>query len=74
MGLSRVFSSTTVQSINSLALSLFYGPVLTSVIINAVYNAACNAGDLSLIPGSGRDWVGENEALKVLEGDQTSQS
>ena len=24
--------------------------------------------------GSGRDWVGENEALKVLEGDQTSQS
>ena len=24
--------------------------------------------------GSGRDWMGENEALKVLEGDQSSQS
>ena len=53
-GLSRVFSNTKFQSINSLALSLFYGPVLASIIINAVYNAACNAGDLSLIPGSGR--------------------
>ena len=30
-GLSRVFSSTTVQSINSSALSLLYGPTLTSV-------------------------------------------
>ena len=29
-GLSRVFSSTTVQSINSLVPSLFYGPILTS--------------------------------------------
>ena len=49
-------SSPTPQfkSINSLALSFLYSPVLTSVIINAVYNAACNAGDLSLIPGSGR--------------------
>ena len=30
-GLSRVFSSITVQSINSLALCLLYGPILTSV-------------------------------------------
>ena len=30
-GLSRVFSSNTVQRINSLALSLFYCPALTSV-------------------------------------------
>ena len=30
-GLSSVFSSTTFKSINSLALSLFYGPNLTSV-------------------------------------------
>ena len=30
-GLSRVFSNTTVQSINSLALSLLCGPTLTSV-------------------------------------------
>ena len=29
-GLSRVFCSTTVQSINSLVPSLFYGPILTS--------------------------------------------
>ena len=31
IGLSRVFSSTTVRSINSLALSLLYGPTLTSI-------------------------------------------
>ena len=30
-GLSRVFSNTTVQSINSLALSFGYGPTLTSI-------------------------------------------
>ena len=30
-GLSRVFSSTTVQSINSSVLSLLYGPTLTSI-------------------------------------------
>ena len=30
-GLSRVFSNTTVQSINSLVLSFFYSPTLTSV-------------------------------------------
>ena len=30
-GLSRVFSSTTIWSINSLALSLLYGPALTSI-------------------------------------------
>ena len=30
-GLSRVFSNTTVQSINSLALSFLYGPTLTSI-------------------------------------------
>ena len=30
-GLSRVFSRTTVQSINSLVLSLLYGPTLTSI-------------------------------------------
>ena len=30
-GLSGVFSSTTIQSINSSALSLLYGPTLTSV-------------------------------------------
>ena len=30
-GLSRVFSNTTVQSINSLALSFLYGPTLTSL-------------------------------------------
>ena len=30
-GLSRVFSSTTIQSINSSVLSLLYGPALTSV-------------------------------------------
>ena len=30
-GLSRIFSNTTVQSINSLALSFFYGPTLTSI-------------------------------------------
>ena len=30
-GLSRVSSNTTVQSINSLALSLLYGPTLTSI-------------------------------------------
>ena len=30
-GLSRVFSSTTIQNISSLALSLFYGPTLTSI-------------------------------------------
>ena len=30
-GLSRVFSSTTVQSINSLALSFLYSPTLTSI-------------------------------------------
>ena len=30
-GLSRVFSSTTIQNINSLALSLLYGPTLTSI-------------------------------------------
>ena len=30
-GFSRVFSSTTVQSINSLALSLLYGPAVTSI-------------------------------------------
>ena len=29
-GLSRVFSNTAVQSINSLVPSLFYGPILTS--------------------------------------------
>ena len=29
--ISRVFSNTTVQSINSLALSLLYGPILTSI-------------------------------------------
>ena len=29
--LSRVFSNTTVESINSLALSLLYGPTLTSI-------------------------------------------
>ena len=30
-GLSRVFSNTTIQSINSLALSFLYGPTLTSI-------------------------------------------
>ena len=30
-GLSRVFSSIIIQGINSLALSIFYGPTLTSV-------------------------------------------
>ena len=30
-GLSSIFSNTTVQSINSLALSLLYGPTLTSI-------------------------------------------
>ena len=30
-GLSRVFSSTMIQSMNSLALSFIYGPTLTSV-------------------------------------------
>ena len=30
-GLSRVFSNTTIHSINSLALGLLYGPTLTSV-------------------------------------------
>ena len=30
-GLSRVFSNTTVESINSSALSLLYGPTLTSI-------------------------------------------
>ena len=30
-GLSRVFSNTTVKSINSLALSFLYGPTLTSI-------------------------------------------
>ena len=30
-GLLRVFSNTSVKSINSLALSLLYGPVLTSI-------------------------------------------
>ena len=30
-GLSRVFSNTTVESINSLVLSLLYGPTFTSV-------------------------------------------
>ena len=30
-GLSRVFSNTTVQSINSLVLSFLYGPTLTSI-------------------------------------------
>ena len=30
-GLSRVFSNTTVQSINSSALSLLYGPAFTSI-------------------------------------------
>ena len=30
-GLSRVFSNTTVQSIDSLVLSLLYGPALTSI-------------------------------------------
>ena len=30
-GLSRVFSNTTVQSINFLVLSLLYGPTLTSI-------------------------------------------
>ena len=30
-GLSKVFSNTTVQSINSSALSPFYGPTLTSI-------------------------------------------
>ena len=30
-GLSRVFSNTTVQSINSSALSFLYGPTLTSI-------------------------------------------
>ena len=30
-GLSRVFSSTTFKSINSLALSFYYGPTLTSI-------------------------------------------
>ena len=30
-GLSRVFSSTTIESINSSVLSLLYGPTLTSV-------------------------------------------
>ena len=30
-GLSRVFSNTTVQSINSSVLSLLYGPTLTSI-------------------------------------------
>ena len=30
-GLSRVFSNTTVQSINSLVLSFLYSPTLTSI-------------------------------------------
>ena len=30
-GVSRVFPNTTVQSINSLVLSLLYGPILTSI-------------------------------------------
>ena len=30
-GLSRVFSSSTIQNISSLALSLLYGPTLTSI-------------------------------------------
>ena len=30
-GLSRVFSNTTVKSINSLVLNLLYGPTLTSI-------------------------------------------
>ena len=30
-GLSRVFSSTTIKSISSLELSLFYGPTVTSI-------------------------------------------
>ena len=30
-GVSRVFPNTTVQSINSLVLSLLYGPILTSM-------------------------------------------
>ena len=30
-GLSRIFSNTTVQSINSLALSFLYSPTLTSI-------------------------------------------
>ena len=30
-GLSRVFSNTTIKSINSLAFSFFYGPTLTTI-------------------------------------------
>ena len=30
-GLSRIFSSTTIKSISSLELSLFYGPTVTSI-------------------------------------------
>ena len=30
-GLSRVFSNTTIQNINSSALNLLYGPILTSI-------------------------------------------
>ena len=51
-GLSRVFSSTTVQSINSLMLRLLYGPALTSIHdyrTNHSFNYAdiCQRSDVS---------------------------
>ena len=44
-GLSRVFSNTTVQSINSLAFSLLYGTTLTS-IHDYWKNHSCDYTDL----------------------------
>ena len=49
-GLSRVFSNTTFQKINSLMLSLLYGPTLTSIhqkIHNFDYMDLCRQSNVS---------------------------
>ena len=59
-GLSRVFSNTTIQNINSSVLSIPYSP--TSSVGK---ESACNAGDLGLISGLGRShWEGKDYPLQ----------
>ena len=62
-GLSRVFSSTTLKSMNSSAFSLPYGPTLTSMYdyweshssdSSVGKESSFNAGEPGSIPGSGR--------------------
>ena len=62
-GLSRVFSNTKVQSINSLALSLLFGPTLTSVH-DYWKNPACRGTF-----GGRRKAVRDRLALQQIDGE-----